>query len=192
MKKIACSLLAFAVAATAFADVLLWQVPTSPVSVSSNPGGTSWDGSWEYAMLKWTDSTELNYYNAGTVDENSEGNNYVTYYRGTGGDELTGWGADKSLAGESITTAYGASGSDRRGGGWYIALYDSSNNLVGFSELLLDENVQDFRAKSHNIASWDTANAMVGGNYTAAPEPTSGVLLLLGAAVLGLRRRKVA
>lgn len=183
MKKIACSLLAFAVAATAFADVLLWQVPTSPVTVSSDPGGTSWNGSWEYAMLKWTDSTELNYYNAGTVDVNAMG---ATYYRGTSGDDLTNWGADSTLSGETITTQY------VDGKNWYIALYDNSDNLVGFSQLMLNSNVQDFRAKSHNIASWDTANAIVGGNYTAAPEPTSGVLLLLGAAVLGLRRRKVA
>lgn len=186
MKKIACSLLAFAVTVTAFADVLLWQVPTSPVSVSSDPGGTSWDGSWAYAMLKYTDSSTLNYYNAGSIDENNVQG--TSYYGGTGptGENLTTWGADSTLSGETITTQY------VDGKNWYIALYNDSGKLVGFSGLMLNSNVQDFRAKSHNIASWDTANAMPGGNYTAAPEPTSGVLLLLGAAVLGLRRRKVA
>ena len=184
MKKIACSLVAFATAATAFADVLLWQVPTSPVT-GADTSNKSWDGTWEYAMLKYTDSTTLNYYNAGDVDVNAQG---TTYYGGTGGDDLTDWGADSTLAGETISTAY----ADNKN--WYIALYDSSDNLVGFSSLMMNSEVQEFRAKSHNIASWDNANTMGGSGmtFTAAPEPTSGVLLLLGAAVLGLRRRKVA
>lgn len=191
MKKITSLFVALTVVATAFADVLLWQVPTSPISNASDPGGTSWNGSWSYAMLKHTSNTDLNYYTAGSIDENNQQD--TTYYGGEAGDNLTTWGADSSLNGSTITTAYGADGGVRRGGGWYIALYDNSDNLVGFSQLMLDEQVQRFRATSHNISSWETANGpMQGTGWTAAPEPTSGVLLLLGAAVLGLRRRKVA
>ena len=190
MKKIACSIAAIAFVATAFADVLLWQVPTSPVS-GSDPGGyTGGTGSiaWDYAMLNYTTTTysELNYGNVGEVD--SGASTPTMYYQNN--DLLA---ADSSLAGKTVGSEYG-DGSSYSSGSWYIGLYNSAGNLVGFSQLMSNEDVQQFRAASRNISDWAGVNAIPAGSggWTAAPEPTSGVLLLLGAAVLGLRRRKVA
>ena len=40
--------------------------------------------------------------------------------------------------------------------------------------------------------NWASANAWTGGIFTptAVPEPTSGLLLLIGAAMMGLRRKR--
>ena len=40
--------------------------------------------------------------------------------------------------------------------------------------------------------NWASAKAWTGGTFTptAVPEPTSGVLLLIGAAMMGLRRKR--
>ena len=187
MKKIACSIAVLALATTAFADILLWQVPTSPVS-GSDPGGyTGGTGNiaWEYALLNYTTSSSLDFGNVGTVD--SSVTTPAIYH---GNDELDA--ADNSLAGKKVGSEYG-DGSSYTSGYWYIGLYNADGDIVGFSQLMANDDVQNFRATSRNIADWNGVNAMGAGmTYTAAPEPTSGVLLLLGAAVLGLRRRKVA
>lgn len=185
MKKIVCSIAVLAFVATAFSDVLLWQVPTSPVS-GSDPGGyTGGTGNitWDYAMLNYTDSSTLDYGNAGTVDSSATTTTPDVYY---GNDNIGA--ADVSLAGKKVGSDYG----NYTSGYWYIGLYSSSGDLVGFSQLVSNEAVKDFLAASRNISDWNGVNAMSGTGWTAAPEPTSGVLLLLGAAVLGLRRRKVA
>ena len=40
--------------------------------------------------------------------------------------------------------------------------------------------------------NWASAKAWTGGTFTptAVPEPTSGLLLLIGAAMMGLRRKR--
>ncbi len=75
---------------------------------------------------------------------------------------------------------------------YYIALFDSSDNLVAYS--------QTFQASSISSSTFDTSDfrtiasftgAFAGSGY-AVPEPTSGLLVLLGMAGLALRRRKIA
>ena len=72
---------------------------------------------------------------------------------------------------------------------FYIELYDSSNNHVGGSSSVVAWNdLQDFVKANFSVATPSGA----GYGFTAVPEPTSGLMLLMGMAMLGLRRRKVA
>ena len=119
----------------------------------------------------------MTYWTAGDVDANAT---VVQSYLGN----TTTQAVQPSSAGQKLAADYTS------GKNYYIGLYGADHSLVGFSQLMT--NVQDFLAESRFVADWNGVNAMSGTGWTAAPEPTSGVLLLLGAAVLGLRRRKVA
>ena len=178
---------AIALAGTASADVLLWQVPDTSISATDIYGKSqtirqsSGDYAWTYALLQYTDASKL------TIDVASENSSYVaSYHKDT---PLPNGQANIVLAGKTLAGDLTAQ-SIPSGANYYIALYNSENQLMGYSSYL--QNISDFTAASHNIADWAGVNVAAGSGYTAAPEPTSGVLLLLGAAVLGLRRRKVA
>lgn len=184
MKKQLLGVMTTFIACAAFADVLLWQVPGDSISgtdINNNPQtiGTG-DYAWDYAMLKYVDSSD----NWG-IDAAASGTAVTTTKWSEDGSTFAGGRVNSSFDGETVYSTY------TEGVNYYIALYNSDNKLVGYSALL--ENVSQFKAATENIASWNNMNAWNGGtSWTAAPEPTSGVLLLLGAAVLGLRRRKVA
>lgn len=183
MKKQLLGVMTTFIACAAFADVLLWQVPGNSISgqdIYGNPQtiGTD-DYAWDYAMLKYVDSSD----NWG-IDAAAGGTAVTTTKWSDDGSTFAGGRVDSSFDGETVYSTF------TEGKNYYIALYNSDNKLVGYSSLL--EDVSQFRAASENIASWAGVNTATGGSWTAAPEPTSGVLLLLGAAVLGLRRRKVA
>lgn len=45
--------------------------------------------------------------------------------------------------------------------------------------------------KSNNMTA-DMVTPLVGGDFSAVPEPTSGLLFLMGGVLLGLRRRRMA
>lgn len=75
---------------------------------------------------------------------------------------------------------------------YYIALFNADDQLVAYS--------QTFQASNLNSSTFDTSDfrtiasftgAFAGSGY-AVPEPTSGLLILLGMAGLALRRRKIA
>ena len=75
---------------------------------------------------------------------------------------------------------------------FFIELFDANNNLVGKSEIANGSSLRDFIAASEFSASFEGKNAWTGGTFTptAVPEPTSGLLLLIGAAMMGLRRKR--
>ena len=183
MKKQLLGVMTTFIACAAFADVLLWQVPGDSISgtdINENPQTIgSGDYAWTYAMLKYVDSSD----NWG-IDAAANGTAVDWTRWSDDGSTFADGRVDSSYDGETVYSAY------TEGKNYYIALYNSEDKLVGYSALL--ENVSQFKAASENIASWNSVNVATGGSWTAAPEPTSGVLLLLGAAVLGLRRRKVA
>ena len=184
-------LAAFTLVITASADVLLWQVPETSITGATDIYGgsqsidqSSGDYAWSYAMLQYTTGDSGNRPTIEAASQNST--SLATYWRG---NSLEGNGnhANASMSGRTLSSNL-ATESDAN---YYIALYNSQNQLMGYSSYL--ENISDFTAASHNIADWSGVNTGASGSgWTAAPEPTSGVLLLLGAAVLGLRRRKVA
>ena len=63
---------------------------------------------------------------------------------------------------------------------------------VGHSETVSLDDLRAYMSAAEFNQNWASANAWTGGIFTptAVPEPTSGVLLLIGAAMMGLRRKR--
>lgn len=77
---------------------------------------------------------------------------------------------------------------------FYIELVnytDSTYSVVGRSEAATYASLVSEGAIHSNLAT-DVSKmvAWVGSNYQAVPEPTSGLLMLMGFAMLGLKRKK--
>ena len=148
----------------AMADLLLWQVGAKDIA-------------YDYAQIFYNTSAS---YDGGTVLANKVGD-----YDGTTTKvdahmfDLVSVGAD---LGNDPTSQY-----------FFIELFDANNNLVGKSEIAQRSSLADFIAASEFSAGFEDKNAWTGGTFTPTPvpEPTSGVLLLIGAAMMGLRRKRV-
>lgn len=75
---------------------------------------------------------------------------------------------------------------------FYVELYsfnEGTYDLQAFSAAASYESLKDFMASSIQSVP---LNAWNGGTFTAAPEPTGGLLMLIGLGLIGLRRRPVA
>ena len=75
---------------------------------------------------------------------------------------------------------------------YYIALFNDQNQLVAYSQTFQASEVQSSTFNTANWESIDTFTGAFAGSGYAVPEPTSGLLVLLGMAGLALRRRKIA
>ena len=75
---------------------------------------------------------------------------------------------------------------------YYIALFNESGNLVAYSQTF---NSAQVASSTFDTADFNTLTSFSGaftGSGYAVPEPTSGLLVLLGMAGLALRRKKNA
>lgn len=155
------------------------------------------DDSYIYWMVG-NDSVNYDYARVRLVDGSD--NNYLSiydsafdleYYSHDSTDPGTGVkGIEKTYvdaARGSGQGLYAALGSNPLAGEFVIELYNYENTFVGQS------------VASYNADSIYTANslnvpgslALVAPTSYAIPEPSSGLLMLVGCAMLGLRRRKV-
>ena len=115
--------------------------------------------------------------------------NYLTLYYGNGNEAGTSVGAGVARMGlpfyASLASAMGPSFS-------YVVELFNDGAKVGQSESLfftdaMAENYVAFATSTGNLPAMATWMA---GGFSAAPEPNSAVLLLLGCAALALRRKK--
>lgn len=154
-----------AMVASADDSYLYWMVGSSDVS-------------YDYARVRTMDGAYLSIYDT-AFDEPYTYNDEVGGMSGIKKE----WVEDVRSNGEGL---YAALGSNPLGSDFVIELYNYENTFVGQSVV------------SYNPESIYTGGLSIPGNLAMAapvafaiPEPSSGLLMLVGCAMLGLRRRKV-
>ena len=202
-------LFVFALPFTANAEVLLWMVNSSPVRGATNFGGGTQDIVWDHAVLRATTADSANaaiYGGTGGITESATPN-YGTTVTPTTDTLSSGGVALQNYVGEysgiyevgfdnfnsevaADITSLAALGLDEQQLKFYVELYDSSDVLVGYSSALSYTALSEFRNEARYFADWSTYSSWNPSDWTAVPEPTSGMLALLGLIALGLRRRR--
>ena len=160
MKKIIFGLLAVLLAFAVKAEFLSWYVGST-----SNIGGSTWTSGTDYtsAKLYW----------------NTTGNN----------DSGTWLDTIKPTPDSSVATLrVGSYGDDVY---YYIELYNYDSTVVATSEATPYASLVASGAISQSVTALNSVNYAWNGTATVAtPEPTSGLLMLMGFAMLGLKRKK--
>lgn len=177
----------------ASAGVLYWQVNTGASTVDVNDKTpvadfvqSDYDG-WTYAALVHYDSALAT--GNGTGSQANPGTTAYVPVVPNGSNTST----DYLNKRQGTVTGGASSISSYSSGVFYIELYDANEKVVGRSQALTysdASNLAQFESLSEaqtSLAVWNGGNT-----YTAVPEPTSGLLMLLGMAGLALRRRKAA
>ena len=126
----------------------------------------------------------------------------VTYdYAKAAAGEITPWETGATVL---SGTSYRATGSGTQANGtsasYYAVIYDAAsidsakNYIVSAAVAVMTNDAgSDARLSFGNMSGTGTTNAFLNSSWTATaavPEPTSGMLILLGMAGLALRRRR--
>ena len=146
--------------------------------------------SYKYAALVASDSNIHDPYTA-LYSSTTAKENYV----GTSGDDTGGHKVlQSSVFADGATIAAANIGTDYAGKYFFIELFDAAGQLVGYSEAIsgtaLNNELRDYKDTSRFAAEWSNLSAWNGGTFTAVPEPTGGLMILLGVGLIGLRRKK--
>lgn len=155
-----------------------WGLPTTIGSATDKEGNLL--GSVSYAKLGYfTDNSSRGY--ADYVSNDSYANDF---------DGSTYTATDTtSQIGPSGETTWSVVDANNY---YYIALFNSDNQLVAYSQTFNAAGVQSSVVDTEDWSSFGTYTGAFAGSGYAVPEPTSGLLVLLGMAGLALRRRKIA
>lgn len=152
------------------ADLLYWQLEQDPLDSSSVL--------FNYAVIKDRDSGQIltlksEYGDAQAAFASADGQSdgYSTYVVGKGGY----WA--------ELPSAYGSES------GFLIELYNSDGSPVGYTDSVFAWALDGAKAIGKSGEPLPST-PFSGWTVHAVPEPTSGLLTLLGIAALALRRRK--
>ena len=177
----------------ASADVLYWQVNNGTADQHTK-------SEYAYAILRATtgssatDGTQY-YVSENISSSGSTLNGAIARDVFANGSYVGGVMDAAKILSFTDGTAYGSSGADLSSLSFFLELYDASGNWVGetspvqaYNTLVSNGTISGFDANFKGV------NAALGssGGYQEVPEPTSGLLMLVGLGALALRRRKVA
>lgn len=187
-------LLALAVAGltglAASADVLYWQVNNTAADDYSSANGRA---NYSYAILRATDSDP-----ASTSGEHQY---YVSQNLNTSGGNL-GAAVSRDVFGNGgyvggvmdvaniLSTTGGGNASSLSALSFFIELYDSNCSWVGETSPVSYASLVESGTISGFNANFKGVNAAMGSSGYQVPEPTSGLLMLIGMGALALRRRR--
>ena len=166
----------------AMADYMYWMVS------DANFAGLSGD------KAKFTYATVRAGTGADVAENISEGSGYYTMYTVDGNGQ-------SAATGQYQFYSDGANSTD--GGAAFFGSFDSTVNSFLFELWNADGSLVGYASRSRaEILSSISSDSILGGSHPASyspfvltgvvPEPTSGLLLLLGFAGLALRRRRIA
>lgn len=164
-------------------EALGWYAQRTTIGAAVDKDGNSL-GSVSYGKLGYFTS-EQGDQNAFLNDSAFRGNTqYASDYTwGSGASAAITTLAKNDTLGEaySVITA---------GNYYYIALFNESDQLVAYSQTFETSTVESY---TFNSGAWKIdVSSFSGFGMYAVPEPTSGLLMLLGMAGLALRRKKIA
>ena len=166
----------------------------------ANAATCSWSVDWAYAVdtanptYDGTESFVGTYWLVALADSSTAGISVDNTGAITLGAGMTqaGTGAASSYFGTKITGLTSANNGDY----YALVIYDSNYKYYGVSDAVKIAGVNDDPPVNANDIKFsniydttDDANYMV-ANIQAVPEPTSGLLLLLGVAGLALKRKR--
>lgn len=159
---------AFSAAASlfSFGGLLFWEVDTAAVS---NAGIEN----WSYASLYYVNGNQ-----SGALE------NLVGGYDGKAqklSADIFSSALVAAQLGNDVTSSWS----------FYVELYNSANAAVGKSETLSYAQLNAYIKESVDMSNLADIQRWSGGAYTAVPEPTSAVLLMLGMALTALRRKRI-
>lgn len=178
--KVLTALLTAVIASVASADILYWLVNSDVTIEGSSTVGTTWN----YAALYALDSD-------GKIVSSAP---FTSYTWDSSGDVSSGTSYIHKEAFDPM--AYAQIGSDYSGYSFYIELAniqgETTTGIARSTQVSASELSKAISSSAEFNAGWSSINAMgsSGLTFTAIPEPTSGLMLLVGAAILGLRRKR--
>ena len=195
MKKLVSAIFAVALAGAAWAensaDVLVWYLDVEEDQVSHYDGGAN---SRQFDTIKFW-AVDANDYKVDLAGQTYTGPDYLL-----AGTPAAGSGDTITLpSGDAPTTIYGTyytnlSGYET-GYSFWMELYLGDQKVERMLQPVSWEDFQQYMVASSGLAN-DLNLSPEAGAYNFAskmvPEPSSGLLLLMGGALLALRRRRVA